>query len=218
MTLEVIIIWICAVLLFLIYNHRKKLFIKSHDLYKELQAEERAKVRERELLKEELEDESTIEDKGRVANESHIKLLLRKVEYHFGRDEINAAEAAIRELLQLTDNDPHIQHQLGIVYIKRGDLASAELLYRELTKLKLDAKHFVNLGEVLMMQEKLEEALDAYLYGLEMNRDYAQNFMQVGYVYERLGQMKEAKGMYEKALEIEPENAELAAHIANMSN
>lgn len=216
MTLELIIIGIGVVLLLLIYNHRKKLFIKSHDLYKELQAEERAKVREREMRREELEDESAIENKGRVANEAHIKGLLRKVEYHFDHDEVDPAETCVKELLSLTGNDPHIQHQMGIVHIKRGDWVAAERLYRELTKLKLDAKHFVNLGEALLMQEKLEQALDAYLYGLEMSREYAGNFMQAGYVYELLGQMKEAKEMYEKALEIEPENGELLTHVSQM--
>lgn len=218
MTLELIIVGIGVVLLLLIYNHRKKLFIKSHDLYKELQAEERTKVREREIKKEELEDESAIEDKGRVANEVHVKLLLRKVEYHFDHNEVDSAEACVHELLKLTDNDPHIQHQMGIVHIKRGDWVAAERLYRELTKLKLDAKHFVNLGEALLMQEKLEQALDAYLYGLEMNREYAGNFMQAGYVYELLGQMKEAKEMYEKALGIEPENGELRQHLCQLGD
>lgn len=178
-----------------------------------MQAEERAKVRAAELGQ---SDEQIPEDKGRIANEAHIKSLLHKVEYHFDNDEVDEAEVYVRELLKLTNNDPHIQHQLGIVHIKRGDLVAAEALYRELTKLKLDAKHFVNLGEVLLMQEKLEESLDAYLYGLEMNRDYAENFMQAGYVYEKLGQPKEAKEMYEKALEIEPENMELRTYINSL--
>ncbi|MDP4007892.1 MAG: tetratricopeptide repeat protein [Candidatus Peregrinibacteria bacterium] len=213
MTIGLIIAGISFILLLMIYNHRKKLFIKSHDLYKQMQAEERAKVRARELGQ---IDDASIEGRGRIANESHIKSLLHKVEYHFDNNEVDDAEACVVELLELSGNDPHIQHQMGIVHIKRHDWEKAEALYKELTKLKLDAKHFVNLGEVLLMQEKLEEALDAYLYGLEMNRDYAENFMQAGYVYEKLGHPKEAKEMYEKAFEIEPENIELRTYIENL--
>ena len=211
MTIELIIIGIALVLLFLIYNHRKKLFIKSHNMYKELQAEERKKIREDgQGVPDEEEERNMTED------HPHIRVLLRKVEHHFDNDEIGDAEICIRELLELTGNDPHMRHQMGIVYIKRGDLDAAEKLYRDLTKLKLDAKHFVNLGEVLLRQERLEEALDAYLYGLEMNREYAHNFMQAGYVYERLGQFQEAREMYQKALEIEPDNIELREHLESL--
>ena len=216
MTIELIIIGLCITLLFIIHNHRKKLFIKSHDLYKELQAEERAKVREREMEQSELSDEEGIEDKGRVSNEAHIKLLLRKVEYHFDHNEVDEAEVCVTELLRLTGNDPHIIHQMGIVHIKRKDWPAAERLYRELTSMKLDAKHFVNLGEVLMRQEKLDAALDAYLYALEMSREYANNFMQAGYCYEKLGQSQEAKDMYYKALEIEPDNGALREYLIRL--
>jgi|GEM_PF-3642046 len=218
MILEIIIIGVCAGLLWVIYNHRKKLFVKSHNLYKELQAEERAKVRDHEMGQDELNDEAGVDDKGRVKDEAHIKILLRKVEYHFDHDEVDEAEVCVRELLELSENDPHIVHQMGIVHIKRGDFYAAEKLYRELTELKLDAKHFVNLGEALMMQEKLDDALDAYLYALEMSREYANNFMQAGYCYERLGQMQEAKDMYMKALEMEPENGALREHVMQLTN
>lgn len=212
MTTQLIIIGLTGILLFLIYNHRKKLFIKGHDMYKELQAEERQKVRE------DAEHMPTEEDEKKITEDHpHIRLLLRKTEYHFDHNEVDDAEKCVRELLELTDHDPHIQHQMGIVYIKRGDFEAAERLYRKLTALKLDAKHFVNLGQALLMQEKLDEALDAYLYGLEMNREYANNFMQVGYVYERLGKNEEAKEMYSKALEMEPDNAELREHVESLS-
>lgn len=181
-------------------------------MYKDLQAEERKRVREggEEVLGE--------EEKEKVLHQDHphVRILLRKVEYHFDHDETDEAEDCVKELLKVTNNDPHIRHQMGIVHIKRGDFEAAEKLYRELAELKLDAKHFVNLGQVLLMQEKLEEALDAYLYGLEMNREYANNFMQVGYVYERLQRPEEAKDMYYKALEMESENTELREHLIKL--
>ncbi len=215
MNLPAILIGISVVLLLVIYNHRKKLFVKSHDLYKELQAEERAKVRAEEEGVE-LGEGANIEDKGRVKNEAHIKLLLRRVEYHFDNNEVDEAEACVLELLDLTENDPHIQHQMGIVHIKREDWDAAEKLYSELTKLKLDAKHFVNLGQVYMMKDRLDEALDAYMYALEMSKEYANNFMQAGYCYELLKQPEEAAEMYYKALELEPENSELREHLIDL--
>lgn len=216
--LEFSLVSISIILLFLIYNHRRKLLNKTEELSAEMIKENERKK----TLEEELESRAMHKKDEELASnndpeiENKIKSLFKKIDYHIEHENFDDAENCIMELREILNDDPHVIHKLGIVKIRQRNLNDAIAIYQELTKKKLDAMHFVNLGQCLLEIEKYEEALDSYLYALEMNKEYAHTFMQAGYIYEKLNRPQEAIKSYESALEIEPENAELRNHIMEL--
>ncbi len=192
---------------------------KSEQLTEELERDEkrRKEKEEDELWKRSISKRDEVVIHGqKPEHETQVQLLLRRVDYYTEQEQFDDAKKYVEELLHLTENNPHVLHKLGIIHIKQNRFSDAETLYRDLTKLKLDAMHFVNLGQCLLSQSKLDEALDAYLYALEMNREYAHTFMQAGFIYEQLGKFTEAKEMYYGALEIEPDNIDLHTHLIEL--
>jgi len=66
----------------------------------------------------------------------------------------------------------------------------------------------VDQGNVMLSQEKYQEALKLYQDALTVFPQYFRAYYNLGVVHRLLGQMEEAAASYEKALAIEPEDAE----------
>lgn len=215
-SMDLLLALFSLLLLGIIFRHREKLYIKSQSLLEELKHDEvvrKAKEEEEELKEMLNEKDENLAKSHDGEMEKVIRVLLKKLDNKLEKNELDDAEKIVAELREKTGDDPHVIHKLGIIHIKRGDFARAEEIYRELTKLKLDAMHFSNLGQAILEQGRLDEALDAYLYALEMNKEYAHTFMQAGYIYEKLGKKAHAREMYYDALRLEPENSGLREYL-----
>ena len=65
------------------------------------------------------------------------------------------------------------------------------------------------------MQDKSQEALDAYLKADLMNPQKSWNLRRIGQLYRSLNQPKEALSYFEKAAQLTPENLSIQLNIGH---
>lgn len=66
----------------------------------------------------------------------------------------------------------------------------------------------IDLGNVLLKQNKVSEAIGEYEWALQINPDYAEARYNLGVALEETGRVPEAIGSYEEALKLKPDYAE----------
>ena len=96
-------------------------------------------------------------------------------------------------------------NNLGSLYLGKSDFKSAEDQFRESVRLdQNEAQAYFNLGNVLMLTERLSEAERTLAAGLQRRPDSAfGNFLQ-GCLYVRMGKFAEAENSLQKALRLDP--------------
>lgn len=83
-----------------------------------------------------------------------------------GQHELNIYERDVLAALAKTPRDAHLKSLLGFVFVERGDLVHAYQAWREAETLSISiiqqAWHGLLAGRVLEIQERFQEALEAY--------------------------------------------------------
>jgi tetratricopeptide (TPR) repeat protein len=107
---------------------------------------------------------------------------------------------------------PWANNNLGIVYLRRGELERAEARFRAALDRKPDlATAWVNLGNVRMAREDVAGAVDAYREGLRERPDAYEVHYDLGLGLARLGRVDEAIEHWEEAVRLYP--AHRSAHV-----
>jgi tetratricopeptide (TPR) repeat protein len=108
----------------------------------------------------------------------------------------NLLQALFREYIDIQNQNadmPGVQLQLGIFYVTRGDLPSAEAAYREAIRLN---PHLIpallNLADLLRQQNREDEARKLLLGGLEIAPDHGATLHALGLLETRDGQTEKA--------------------------
>jgi len=98
--------------------------------------------------------------------------------------------------------------RLGVAHQQGNDLDAAEESYREAQSLQPNHP-FTNfqLGQLLFQKNKYQEALKYLNTAVEQDPDNAVYLGTLAAVYDELGEFEKSETLYEKALEIDPENA-----------
>ncbi len=90
---------------------------------------------------------------------------------------------------------------------KQGDWQTAETAYRAALEL---APHYADiavlLGQTLMEQSRLPEAVQSFNLALQTNPEYAEAHALLGITYRRLDQEPEAMTAFRRALELDPDH------------
>jgi tetratricopeptide (TPR) repeat protein len=107
---------------------------------------------------------------------------------------------------------PWVNNNLGIVYLRAGELDRAEGLFRAaLARRPALATAWVNLGNVRMARGDPAGAVDAYRRGLEERPDAHEVHYNLGLGLARLGQRDAAIGHWEEAVRLLPRHR--SAHV-----
>ncbi len=94
---------------------------------------------------------------------------------------------------------------LGNDALAKGDLVSAEKLYREAITVDADfAEAYNNLGLVLDRAERFGEALECYLKSIELKPDLASGYLNLGNWHRAHGNIEDQVRHYEKAIALNP--------------
>ena len=123
------------------------------------------------------------------------------------------AEVFYRKVLAVSPAHP-AGHYLGILFAQRGDYRQAEPLLRQATLLDPDNPAcFVNLGNALKAQGKLEEAAGAYRCSLDI-KPMAETYYNLGNMLQAMGRLEEAQENYRQAIELRPDYADACNNMA----
>ena len=78
-----------------------------------------------------------------------------------------------------------------------------------------DADGYYNMGVALQKQNKLDEAIEAYINALSIKPDYANAYNNMGTALQVHNKLEEAIEAYQKAIDIKPDHAEAYYNMGN---
>lgn len=134
--------------------------------------------------------------------------LAAAVEVHRHGD-LDAAEAAYREILDDQPEQPDALHFLGLVAFDRGAREdAAALIRRSVAAFPANPAAHNNLGNVLKALGRREEALEAYNDAIEIDSGHADTWNNIGTLLRGAGNFDRAIDVLSQAVQIAPDHAE----------
>lgn len=133
------------------------------------------------------------------------------------KGDYKAAIIQLKNALQKNPDNSEARYLLGTIYNKTGDLQSAEKELRRALSLGMSStKVLPDLGQTLLRLGQFQKVLDetAQLSG---NKDSAEISTLRGSASLALGKTKEAKGLFEQALEYKPDFPDALIGLARYS-
>jgi Tfp pilus assembly protein PilF len=122
------------------------------------------------------------------------------------------ARKAFLNLLALDPRNVKAENNLGLIFETEGQTAAAIDAYRraiawQADNLRPSEQPYVNLGNLLMEQGPIEEALDPLKKAVEVAPGNAYCRLKLGMYYRKTGQLENAQLELEKATHFDPNNA-----------
>src|SRR4051812_10309252 len=105
--------------------------------------------------------------------------------------ELDAAEAAYRDLLAAEPANADAAHLLGLVADARGDTSKALEYMQRATAARRSPRHLANLAMVLGKLGRFVEAIPIYQNALELLPDYPEALNNLGVALDAVGRVDE---------------------------
>jgi Flp pilus assembly protein TadD len=131
---------------------------------------------------------------------------------YYTRARLIEARKAFVTLLKLDPRNAKAENNLGLILETEGQPAAAIEAYRKAIawqeeNSQLSGQPYVNLGNLLMEQGQIEEAIGPLEKAAALAPNNAFCHMTLGVYYRKAGQMEPAQRELERATQIEPDNA-----------
>jgi uncharacterized protein (TIGR02466 family) len=102
---------------------------------------------------------------------------------------------------------PGITSTLGQLYQRANRFADAEAQFRRTLESEPRPIHHVSLGMVLLRQERIDEAIDAFQTAIAGNPNLAPAYGNLGNAEQKRGNIEAAAAAYEKAVALNPKDS-----------
>lgn len=188
------------------------MFQETLDMEEEEAIEEA--TQEEEFNQAEKDDEKTEQEQTGLRPGTVRKTFL-KADMHLSRNEYEEAEPLLLAVIEADPSHLEAHHKLGLMYMKRGDFAQAELYFSKLVNLKQDPVYFSNLGAALYQQQRLVEAAEAYENAIALDDKRGERLQSLGQVYYELGEDDKALHYFERAARRKPKDIDLKLILAD---
>ncbi|AMN43366.1 tetratricopeptide repeat protein [Rhodoplanes sp. Z2-YC6860] len=127
------------------------------------------------------------------------------------------AEQRYRAVLQSDPRQWQALHQLGSIFLERGDHVQAlEYMAAAMKANPASAEAKSNYGFILQKMERHEEALDYFSRSLVVRPTYAPALLNRGVSLHQLGRLQQALDNFERVLALEPRNVKALYNRANI--
>jgi len=117
----------------------------------------------------------------------------------------------------LAPDSPEAHNNLGVIYTLTGDLVQAEAAYQK--TLELDGEHLMawkNLAVVYLRQHKYSEGVQILAALVQAHPEDTESIMLLASCYQDGGDADSARFLYQKVLEIEPQNLAAQDGLKNL--
>lgn len=135
----------------------------------------------------------------------------------WGITTLSAQDSLVDSYKTIISNYPdrvNLVVKLGILLSERGDSTNAEKYLLMSTKLdRQNADAYYNLGVARLNAGKYNEALDAFIKSTVFNTNDFSSLVNLGNIYNLRNEASTATFYYERALEINPADADLLCNI-----
>jgi len=141
--------------------------------------------------------------------------VLRAALEHHQAGRLPQAEAIYQQILQIEPNHPDALHFLGVIALQTGkNELAAELISKAISITPFNSM-YLNLGNALRNQGKLDAAIESYRNALSMTPDYAEAHYNLALALQQQGNLDSAVESYRKALLIKPDFADAHNDLGN---
>jgi tetratricopeptide (TPR) repeat protein len=124
-----------------------------------------------------------------------------------GLKDFNSAEAKLKEAIQLNGLYVHAHHELGLLYLTKGNLDSGMQCFDKAIQLSpSNPVRYETIASILMSQGKFEMAEEYLLKAVKLELVYPVLYSQLGKALFSQKKLDKAVKFFEKALEREPDN------------
>ncbi|HSD61071.1 MAG TPA: tetratricopeptide repeat protein, partial [Burkholderiales bacterium] len=146
---------------------------------------------------------------------SQINALLQSAIQLHTSGNLDQAAALYERVLGLDPRHPDALHLLGVVALRKGDPARAEkLILQAIKRNPAAALYHVNLGNALLEQGKIDQALDALRRALRLQPDSVEALNNLANALQKSGRPEEAVPLYLRAVELRPEHLPAYPNLA----
>jgi len=121
-----------------------------------------------------------------------------------------------RKAIEIRSDYPHAHYNLGSVLMRRGELTEAEQHFRESAASLPSAQTLSDWGNCLLRQERAEEAIEKYAAALEVRPNFPNAHFNMALALHHLRRLDEARERYQRAVELDPGNAEARRRLAEL--
>jgi Tfp pilus assembly protein PilF len=119
-----------------------------------------------------------------------------------------------RHMLKLTPQSPVLNHELGLILCKQGNLDDGIHLFKEAIRFQ---PHYVipycDLGVAFQVQGNLNEAISYYKKAITINPNYPDSYYNYGIALRNQGKLDEAIAMFRKVIQLSPFDADAHYNI-----
>ena len=145
------------------------------------------------------------EARAAKVTKEQIEALFKDELETFGRQRLSALSADYLDVLKKQPNNISALGQLGILYGENGMYAEAlEQFQKILVTDKKNSLALNNVGNINLLQERLEDAKIAYEASLEGDPDDTGTMANLSRVLLRMGKKEEARKLFQKAVAADP--------------
>ena len=123
-----------------------------------------------------------------------------------------------QKLLQMNrgaPGDPDVLMAVGLVEKRMGKYAEAEQRFSQGIQLAPTSSAFNNLGNVFLVTNRLDQAMDAYLQAARLDPHRAEPYYNLGQAYLLKLRMKEAEAEFQRAKALDPTKISYYTSIAS---
>jgi predicted TPR repeat methyltransferase len=119
--------------------------------------------------------------------------------------QLDIAKTGYEELLKIDADDPDALHFLGLLRFQQRQPLEAERLIRlSLSHAPRNPHAWNNLGNVLFLTNRLDQAADAYLNAVEIDMEFGAPWKNLGECLERAGSPERAIALFQHIIETVP--------------
>jgi predicted AlkP superfamily phosphohydrolase/phosphomutase/tetratricopeptide (TPR) repeat protein len=157
-------------------------------------------------------------DKEQQAESAEIEAKYNISRTHMWKNEPDRAQPLIEEIVRRRPWEDRFLHQLATCYFQAGYFRQAERVLRAIYD-NGEPDHvsgFLMLARIEMALGNLKEAYRNLERAEEMKPAQPAIYTQIGRLYEQLMQLDKARGAYEKAVAIDPDNALAYQGLSNV--
>lgn len=127
----------------------------------------------------------------------------------FQRGYLDAATESFKQVITAKPNNAEAQYNLGTLYLRRRDPASARVYLEKAVELKpAHAEAWNNLGMIAAEEGRVDDAIRNFQESLRHRPDFVVALLNLGNLYRRQKQFIDAEQLLNHALQVEPDNAD----------
>ena len=132
--------------------------------------------------------------------------------YQIGQ--LQQAEQICQQILKDFPQHANAIHLLGVIAYQVEEYKIAtDLISRAIGIDSGQSLFYINLGNVLQEQGRLEESIQAYQQAIHLQPDHADAYSNLGVALQKQGKLEESIEAYQQAIHLQPEHADAYKNI-----